>query len=139
MEAFWKAVLAGTLAGASLPATLLALGVYATGERGLPLLGGSAVYMAIVFAVTFAVVLSASVLAGLPISIFLRSAQLESRITYALIGAFLGASIIYALCALSGVRVSQDLPGTVVLVGLGFFSGGVTGSVWGSDRVAKRN
>jgi hypothetical protein len=132
LRAFWKAVGVGTLAGAWLPLTFTTLIVLSSLPDGPDGRGDIlvSIWLAVSpLAITFPIVLSASVLIGLPVVAVLRANGSENVPAYALLGGLAGLLVCIALVIVLGSPLDTHWIGL-----LGAFSGAVTGRSWGKDR-----
>jgi len=127
MRAFTKSVLWGTLAACALPcAFTIALAINSLPE-GLD--GGGRLFPSLWLAilpivVTFPLVLGASLLFGLPLTVLLKRTERESASAYTISGAVLGFAV--PLVVLLIIRA----PAGHWMALLGAFSGAVTGQTW---------
>lgn len=136
MRAFWMSILWGTVAGSALP--LLLSSFIAIVSIPVAWNGGVTLFDLIRLAllpafVTASVVVGASLLFGLPLTMILARLRREGRHAYTISGALLGALIpVIMLLAI-------DADASVGLSILGAISGAVTGRSWwieGRSRIA---
>jgi len=124
--AFVRAVAMGSLAGAG-PMMLLTLPLGVVVMVQDPSSTGIATGLKAMFIplmISTPVVLGSSLLLGIPTFLFLRSRGMETRETYAIVGAVMGIAVTIAMNLVMG-----DEPGGVFMY-LGALAGGVTGWSW---------
>lgn len=128
---FCKAVLAGSFTAAAMPLVftiLFALSSLADGGINGPGSMGASLYLAILpLLLTTPVVLLASILIGLPLTLFLRRSGRESTLAYCTAGGIAGFLIP------SVGMLWLDASAGFWIAGLGMVSGAMTGHVWFSQ------
>jgi hypothetical protein len=125
---FCKAVLAGSFTAAAMPLVFTILFVLLSlpdgGINGSGSMGAS-LYLAILpLILTTPIVLLASILIGLPLTLFLRRRSRESIFAYCTAGGIAGF-----LISIAGL-LWLDAPTGYWIAGLGMVSGAMTGYVW---------
>ena len=126
MGAFFRAVLIGTLAGAAAPLLLtIPLAVISLGDGGFNGTIGSSLMIGIApVVVAFPIVLSCSLVIGLPAVAIFRRLGIETVGSYVFLGCFTGGIVPPALLWLMAA------PDGYWMALLGTFSGGVTAASW---------
>jgi hypothetical protein len=134
MMRFLKAVLVGTLYGASIPfylTALMGIGLMVwPGNAHSTLVGIFTIMVAPIF-IVFPIVLAASILLGVPTVFVLKRIGHESDEIYTLLGALAGA----AIPILGGLAIGgQMLWQFVLLCGPGMLGGAATARAWSRLR-----
>lgn len=123
MRAFWKSVFLGTLAGGgpiAIPMTLLAIGMLFSDRNFF-----GAIYAALLpFLVALPIVLGSSLIAGLPVTFFLKKRRWENVSTYICAGVVIGFLVPIAILLIGDAEAGYQL------AWLGALSGGVTARTW---------
>jgi hypothetical protein len=123
MRSFWESVFFGTLAGGgpiALPMALLAVGMLFSDRNYF----GAIYAIVLPFLVAFPLVLGSSIVAGLPVTFFLKWKGWENASTYIFAGVTIGALVPIA------ILVIGDAESGYPLALLGALSGGVTARTW---------
>lgn len=126
--AFLRAVLAGTIATASVPSLLLTVAALSDPWRppdAIPLYA----QLGIAAVIALALVTTATLVVGIPARMVMRRLGIESAASFVIVGAAGGAGFVWALLTLAG-----GLTSPVVFLALAAFSGAATGYTWWRSR-----